>query len=357
MKFTLNYIAKLLLSISLVAVFILPSEAFARKTKSKKRAKKGSSYSKNKSKSKSKKKKYYAAKGVKKRAYVASSPTKLDSSKVSKYLKPSNVILNEELNAEMIGGTDNSFSLDESEFYKSDPNFDIYAIDDTINVNPYKIKLDELEEGVVLNLQDSTRCDYSHPFKGNVTSGFGPRWSRFHMGIDIDLKTGDTVVSAFEGTVRIARRSSTFGNVVMIRHKNGLETIYAHLSQLNVRPGQHVESGEIIGLGGNTGRSFGDHLHFEVRYKGLALDPSKIISFDDYSLYCNELYINKEIFAAHQFTNKVSNHKHSFKYYKVRKGDSLSSIARKLGTTTKVLKRLNKVSAKNLRKGKLLKYV
>lgn len=256
---------------------------------------------------------------------------------------------------------DNDLSYTEpNDIYLGDSDYDATGLNDTINVNPFKIDFSSLiEDSVYIKLQGDYDCDYTHPFKGNVTSGFGPRWRRQHCGIDIDLETGDSVRSAFEGTVRIARKSPSFGNVVMIRHKNGLETIYAHLSKLEVVPGQHVESGDLIGLGGNTGHSFGSHLHFEVRYKGYPFDPSKIISFEDFCLSAKEITITKETF---DYLNRKKNFASSkggrTKYYKVRKGDNLSVIAKKLGTTTAVLKRLNGISnPKSLKAGKVLKYI
>lgn len=263
------------------------------------------------------------------------------------------------LNDNIFGDSDVSFA-EPNDIYLGDSDYDATGLDDTINVNPFKIDISTLfSDSVLIKLQGDYDCDYTHPFKGNVTSNFGPRWKRQHCGIDIDLETGDTVRSAFEGTVRIARRSSSFGNVVMIRHKNGLETIYAHLSKLEVIPGQHVESGDLIGLGGNTGHSFGSHLHFEVRYKGYPFDPSKIISFENYSLSAKEIVVTKETF---DYLNRKKNYASSkggkTKYYKVRSGDNLSSIAKKLGTTTAVLKRLNGISnPKALRAGKVLKYI
>src|SRR5574343_1124269 len=100
-----------------------------------------------------------------------------------------------------------------------------------------------------------------------ITSEFGWRKYRPHYGTDIDLEIGDTVVSAFDGMVRIARpKVGGYGNVVIIRHSNGLETVYAHLSKILVEPGQTIKAGELLGLGGNTGRSYGAHLHFDMRY-------------------------------------------------------------------------------------------
>ncbi|MFM7722071.1 MAG: M23 family metallopeptidase, partial [Bacteroidota bacterium] len=126
-------------------------------------------------------------------------------------------------------------------------------------------------------IQDS--CDFAFPTDlGRQTSPFGPRWGRLHAGLDLDLDTGDPVYSMFEGLVRISQYSDTYGNVVVVRHPNGLETLYAHMSARMVVPGQYVQAGTMLGLGGNTGRSYGAHLHFETRYLGNPFDPAYIIT-------------------------------------------------------------------------------
>lgn len=129
-----------------------------------------------------------------------------------------------------------------------------------------------------LRLVYNRTCDFVFPVDNPViTSEFGRRRRRMHKGIDIDLETGQPVYSAFEGKIRFARYNKSYGNVIIIRHPNGLETYYAHLSEIRVKPGEYVQPGTIIGLGGNTGRSRGDHLHFEIRYLGVALNPLHII--------------------------------------------------------------------------------
>jgi murein DD-endopeptidase MepM/ murein hydrolase activator NlpD len=115
-----------------------------------------------------------------------------------------------------------------------------------------------------------------------VTSRFGyrPRFGRNHYGVDIKGYTGDSIYAAWEGKVRVVKNDPTgYGNVVIIRHPNGLETVYGHLSKQLVKTNQYVKSGEVIGLCGNTGRSFGSHLHFETRLCGVAIDPEKIFTF------------------------------------------------------------------------------
>lgn len=180
-------------------------------------------------------------------------------------------------------------------------------------------------------------CDYEHPHFGYVTSDFGFRKYRFHYGIDIKLEKGEPVAAAFEGRIRISKRSKTYGYVVVIRHPNGLETLYAHLSELKVQVNDYVQAGEIIGLGGNTGRSYGSHLHFEVRYKGEAINPNKLIDFETCQLKTDVLEITKSLFEETATTVKSS------KVHYVRAGESLSVIARKYGTSVSKLCYANKL--------------
>lgn len=113
-----------------------------------------------------------------------------------------------------------------------------------------------------------------------ITSQFGPRWGRQHRGLDIKVYTGDTIRAAWSGKVRIVKyEGKGYGNYVVIRHSNGLETYYAHMSKHLVRENQTVRAGQPIGLGGNTGRSTGSHLHFETRLCGVALNPALFFDF------------------------------------------------------------------------------
>lgn len=220
------------------------------------------------------------------------------------------------------------------------PAFSIYPIWDTFNINPYQF---DLSDTVVLHLSDQVDCSYVPPISGKITSPYGPRRRNFHCGIDIDLETGDTVRSAFEGIVRVARTTKGYGNVVVVRHNNGLETLYGHLDRINVQVGEAVTSGSVLGLGGNTGRSTGSHLHFEVRFKGKPINPEALISFTGNKLLLEELTISPSLFKQIT-TYKASaskKGKKGGKYYVVRKGDTLSKIARVRGTTVKKLCKLN----------------
>ena len=227
------------------------------------------------------------------------------------------------------------------------PASDLYCDWDTTHIHSPKFNYKILDSIRELPLCDENSCGYVHPFLGKVTSSFGPRKKKFHYGIDIDLETGDQVVAAFDGKVRIAKKSSSYGNVIVIRHSNGLETYYAHLSKINVEVDQQVFAGQAIGLGGNTGRSRGSHLHFEVRYLGQPLNPTEMISFEDRRLISDTFCLSKTSFkyiplpqAKHPFKTSGKN------VHVVRKGDTLFSIAKKYGTTVQSLSQKNKLKSK-----------
>ena len=230
---------------------------------------------------------------------------------------------------------------------------------DTVVINPYKVSLREMNDTILLKLRDSMDCSFHPPAIGDVTSGFGYRsWGRrpkFHYGIDVRMEVGDPVYSIFDGIVRVAKRSSDYGYVVVIRHYNGLETLYAHFDQLLAYPGKPVRSGEIIGLSGNTGRSTGPHLHFEVRFKGEKIDPSKVIYFPSGSLLSDTLQIDKQCFT-HVKLYKEQQTKLRSRYYIVKRGDTLGKIAYKNGVSVKQIGRLNKISTKTkLKAGRRLR--
>lgn len=134
------------------------------------------------------------------------------------------------------------------------------------------------------------------PFKGKLISTFGPRGRRNHAGVDIKLNRGDPVVVAFDGVVRMAKNYSGYGKLVVIRHYNGLETVYGHLSKISVKINQKVKAGDLVGLGGRTGRATTEHLHFETRYIGTAFHPLHVLNFDNYGLAYDTLYINRHTF-------------------------------------------------------------
>ncbi|MFN3939348.1 MAG: peptidoglycan DD-metalloendopeptidase family protein, partial [Chitinophagales bacterium] len=194
---------------------------------------------------------------------------------------------------------------------------------------------------ILVDVTMDDRSCFAMPVDGKINSKFGWRRGRVHSGIDLDLETGDPVSAALDGTVIEANYSGGYGNLVVLKHENGLETYYAHLSKIKVEPGQKVEAGELIGLGGSTGRSTGPHLHFEVRYLGAAFDPSYLIDFDNQQLRSNTIALEKSTF-------KVINEKASTQYYTVRSGDTLSKIAGKYGTSVSQICKLNGISSKKI---------
>lgn len=229
------------------------------------------------------------------------------------------------------------------------PAYDVYCSWNTKRVHPYSVNLTTMTDTVPIVLAYDTCC-YSPPFVGRMTSDFGPRRNRHHYGVDIKLNTGDEVKSTFEGVVRIAHYDRDYGRVVVVRHSNGLETLYAHLSKLMVKEGDWVEAGDVIGLGGNTGRSTGSHLHFEVRYLGEPIDPNDLIDWETGQLVADTLHLNKTHFEYLAELRKR-------KYHTIRSGDTLSAIARRYGTSVSRLCKLNNISTSTtLRIGKVLRY-
>ncbi|MBO4721980.1 MAG: M23 family metallopeptidase [Muribaculaceae bacterium] len=138
---------------------------------------------------------------------------------------------------------------------------------------------------------------YAMPVKNNaITSHFGYRkqFGRMHYGVDLKASVGDTVYAAFSGKVRLTKfERNGYGFFVIIRHDNGMETVYGHLSKFLVKPNQYVKAGTPIALSGNTGRSTGPHLHFETRYMGIAMNPEKIFDFINGTMFHDTYTFNK----------------------------------------------------------------
>lgn len=191
--------------------------------------------------------------------------------------------------------------------------------------------------------------------------GYRPRRRRVHNGLDIKVQIGDTIRAAFSGKVRIVQnqgRRRGYGKYVVIRHENGLETVYGHLSKWLVVENQYVKAGDPIALGGNTGRSTGSHLHFETLFMGKAIDPAQIFDFvnqdvtNDYFVYRNP--VRRKVDAK---TGKVTIESAEPKYHKVRSGDTLSKIAARHRVPLKTLYKLNGMNAKStLRIGQSIRY-
>lgn len=236
------------------------------------------------------------------------------------------------------------------------PGYDAYCHWDTRNLFHQKENLGALRDTICFRLTHEA-CDFRFPAEGHMTSPFGPRWGRMHYGMDIDLETGDAVYAAFEGMVRISQYHATYGNVIVIRHANGLETLYAHLSRRNVLPGDYVQAGDPIGLGGNTGRSYGAHLHFEVRYLGSPIDPARLLDEKNRTLISDIFALTPALVEDQQQEASTAAARSPRKYHTVKHGETLSSIARKRGTSVNALCKMNRIrSSSVIRPGQKLRY-
>ena len=220
---------------------------------------------------------------------------------------------------------------------------------DTINIfafgrSDYKRALDTLAISLVNDEEE-----FSMPYIGTVISQFAWRRGHHHNGVDIRLNTGDSIVSAFDGIVRYAGwNKGGYGYLVIIRHYNGIETYYAHLSKILCKRNQEVKSGELIALGGNTGKSYGAHLHFETRYKDNAFNPELIIDFENNELKTKTLILMPEEFAYLKtrprtnyggVTGVLEGNNHI-----VHSGDTLWAISRKYGVSINQLCSMNGIS-------------
>ena len=192
-----------------------------------------------------------------------------------------------------------------------------------------------------------------------ITSKFGPRRRRMHNGIDVKVYIGDTIRAAFSGKVRMVKYERRgYGMYVVIRHENGLETIYGHLSKQMVSEDQYVEAGEVIGLGGNTGRSTGSHLHFETRFLGQAINPALLFDFEKQDIVTDTYLFKKGNNRYRRSSSQagVVASNGDAQYYKVRKGDSLSRISQKTGVSIDRLCKLNGITRRTtLRINQVLK--
>ena len=214
-----------------------------------------------------------------------------------------------------------------------------------------------------VTLPDSFKIDlsgYCTPTSNTkITSKFGPRRRRMHNGIDVKVYIGDTIRAAFNGKVRVVKnqgRRTGYGKYVIIRHDNGLETVYGHLSKQLVSEDQYVEAGGVIGLGGNTGRSTGSHLHFETRFLGQAINPALLFDFEKQDIVADSYLFKKGNNRYRRTNSSAIASNGDIQYYKVRKGDSLSRISKKTGVSIDRLCKLNGITRRTtLRPNQVLK--
>ncbi|HIU39078.1 MAG TPA: peptidoglycan DD-metalloendopeptidase family protein [Candidatus Limisoma intestinavium] len=252
--------------------------------------------------------------------------------------------------------------MDELLKEEQEPEIDIYTESwNSDLVNPYAGQ--EVPDNVRIDVSE-----YAMPVPGYVTSPYGyrPRFRRSHKGIDLKLQTGDTVRAAFSGKVRLTRYERRgYGYYVIIRHHNGLETVYGHLSKFLVKPNQDVKVGDPIALGGSTGRSTGPHLHFETRFMGYAINPSAIFDFANQTTHTDFYTFNKRTYTkarnyapdtSVQAEKSQNGNASQATTYRIRKGDTLGKIASRYGVSVNSICRLNGISKNStLRVGKVLR--
>ena len=235
-------------------------------------------------------------------------------------------------------------------------NYDYWDCD---RINPYKDVV--LQTPFKINFDQST---FTSPVDHDivVTSRFGRRWSGPHRGIDIDLVTGDFVRSVLPGKVRFVGYSRGHGKTVVIRHANEIETVYAHLSAYTVKVNDKITEGQIIGLGGNTGNSRGSHLHLEVRYKGVCIHPEYVFDFENETIVGEELWVTNgwkspRLHSSYRKSKveglgteeeAIAFQAQEPKYHRVKRGDTLSAIARSYSLRLSEICSLNSISKSSI---------
>ena len=239
---------------------------------------------------------------------------------------------------------------------------DIFKEKWNTETNAYGESLESLPPRVTICLVD-TLSKWTCPNQTKVFSKFGYRRGRRHQGIDLPYPTGTPVPAAFDGRVRVSEYCSGYGNLVVIRHENGLETFYGHLSRRDVKPGDWVSSGDVIGLGGSTGRATGPHLHFEVRYQGFAFDPQWIADYETGKLHSSVFVLKRTYLdpSSHYVPQSIEEEEDVYgtdediaeeearkaaelaaiRWHTVKSGETISSIAAKEHVSQAKIKSLN----------------
>ena len=218
---------------------------------------------------------------------------------------------------------------------------EISTLNSQFSILNSKISIDSMPDSLYISC-----ADYCYPTESQrITSRFGIRGSRFHYGIDVGVRYGDTIRAPFSGTVRLATyQRGGYGHYIVITHDNGLESLMAHFSRRLVKEGDQVIAGQPIGLGGSTGRSTGPHLHLEFRLFGNAFNPEKLIDFNSRNIYLSDV-------ENHYLMTKADTYSHRPQleemkraaYHRVRSGETLSHIAKRYGTTVSRLCALNRI--------------
>ena len=249
-----------------------------------------------------------------------------------------------------------------------------YSSWDTLCVRRSTQPIPQLDESITLPLYNEYSHGFCMPVEGTFLSPFGHRGRRVHAGVDLKLEAGDPVGSAFDGVVRLACRYKGYGNCVVIRHYNGLETLYGHLSKIEVKVNQPVKAGEIIGLGGRTGRATCNHLHFETRFQGKAFNPRQLIDFNSFTLLSDTLTIANNTFGLSRDYLPVNMHSDSLiadnssvrqlaskksvksskghKFHTIKSGETIGGISLHYGTSVKQICSINGIRpSKILRPG------
>ena len=219
------------------------------------------------------------------------------------------------------------------------------------NSEPYTMNndLSNLKDSIWLCVTDEKHPEFCFPSKGKTNSRFGPRGKRYHRGIDLGFNNGDSIFCAFDGIVRYARYNyGGYGNLVIIRHYNGLETFYAHLKKINVSVNQELCASAYIGKGGSTGNVSGPHLHFEVRFYGNAIDPELIFDFKTKHLHSENLFIHKNSFSYAKKYGRIYSSNPSF--HTIEKGDTLYDLALKYGLSINKICKLNEIKSSKILK-------
>lgn len=280
----------------------------------------------------------------------AKRPVKIVTSPVSEQTQPSHQLMDQrvsELMADRVGFkkdmTDKLIEMNELEELEAMedlefPADELYGEWTNDWVDPFR--------GKKIDMPDSCRIDCSTfvlplDTMTYVTSKYGPRRRRMHRGIDLKVQKGDTIRAAFSGKIRIRNfERRGYGYYLVVRHPNGLETVYGHLSKFLVERDEIVKAGQPIGLGGNTGRSTGSHLHFETRFLGQAIDPVEIIDFEN-SVPRQDIFVFRNVKINGRKSNIYTSSNNQMVYHRVKSGDTLGKIARMYGMTVNELCRLN----------------